>query len=951
MGGTEAGAESAASALCEVLSALAPSKFPLSPGLSRSVEQLGYGAAVAEDSTGDAMPVSEIAENNDAEPFVESVPGVPGARVVRGLLSSAECQALESVIRSVHGSLRQRHRLEGHRERRESQHHVALEVGSKPLETLAARLRPFLDEFAGPKSKKPLEAAGKELSSFLRTYCYEEGDFSAPHFDKAFTEHTGDDHDTTEGDKDEDVDKAKNSGSKNNKKKPNEKGGVLARELVRFSAFSVVMYLNEGFEGGATTFFKEDERIKPSRRGNTPIIEDMSILEVAGANVPRMGDVLVFPHGNMPGSFPNPLHEGSVLKKGSKCIIRTDVFYLAKTQKSKNKPKNKKTKKNSKDPEDNNSSNKTDKNHDKRDASRSNDDRFSSDDKNPEDVSSKKDNAHSDQTPHQNYSSVDSINSEPVAEQEHIVITNENSFDSAIDRSEEQNHADVMLDDNTNNIRPPQRLAKQPRLASPEPREGDPMVNAIETLLEARLAMLCPISTHLARGSVRRLNEPSKPEFESKLPSTIFWTLFRDQRADPNLSNLVAKNKVLLTSDMGVSRELTRDGLARALIDELPSEHPLAFICASDDGSGRLSFSSKVYVAEKSLHGQIMCIKCGAFVKAATGGLEWHMKNAHSVETHQIAFEAVQRQSDALFVIKSIPGADIFANSKVDENLKKSILGSVRLDPSEVARAMRDRDTLNDAVEAGRIKSLGPELDACRSGDIEALRKAVANGWNPRTSTDKNGANGLLWAAGFGNLEVCKFLVRECKLDPVRDAQNARRGYSGRTALHWAARNGHLRVVRWLIEEENSPVDASTGDGTTPLCLAAWQGHVDMCKYLVEEAKADPQTVNSFGCNMAMWVSQSPQHESAMQLCKYFAQLGVNFTLINHNGQGCLHKAAQRGNRPVCEWLLKQIKLGAEHFAPNENEKSRPFELAKFAGHDELAKYLEQPNVAEALAA
>ena len=64
------------------------------------------------------------------------------------------------------------------------------------------------------------------------------------------------------------------------------------------SHLTFMVYLNEGFEGGATTF----ERGRES-------------LEV----VPRTGLALVFYH--------KLLHEGAVVEKGRKYVLRTDVMY------------------------------------------------------------------------------------------------------------------------------------------------------------------------------------------------------------------------------------------------------------------------------------------------------------------------------------------------------------------------------------------------------------------------------------------------------------------------------------------------------------------------------------------------------------------------------------------------------------------------------------------------
>ncbi|KAF9932210.1 hypothetical protein FBU30_008765 [Linnemannia zychae] len=77
----------------------------------------------------------------------------------------------------------------------------------------------------------------------------------------------------------------------------------------RWSRLTFLVYLNDEFEGGGTTFF-------------TPSA-DVGFLD-AWANSPRSGSVLVFPHGDARGSL---LHEGSPVLKGAKYIIRADVLY------------------------------------------------------------------------------------------------------------------------------------------------------------------------------------------------------------------------------------------------------------------------------------------------------------------------------------------------------------------------------------------------------------------------------------------------------------------------------------------------------------------------------------------------------------------------------------------------------------------------------------------------
>ncbi|XP_025087896.1 prolyl 4-hydroxylase 1-like [Pomacea canaliculata] len=76
--------------------------------------------------------------------------------------------------------------------------------------------------------------------------------------------------------------------------------GCYSRENGEMSFITIQIYLNDGFEGGSTTFMSLDGRQR---------------LEV----VPKAGSVLVFQH--------NIYHEGSVLKEGRKYSVRTDVMY------------------------------------------------------------------------------------------------------------------------------------------------------------------------------------------------------------------------------------------------------------------------------------------------------------------------------------------------------------------------------------------------------------------------------------------------------------------------------------------------------------------------------------------------------------------------------------------------------------------------------------------------
>eukprot|EP00434_Breviolum_minutum_P020805 symbB.v1.2.018353.t1/scaffold1457.1/size117646/11 len=76
------------------------------------------------------------------------------------------------------------------------------------------------------------------------------------------------------------------------------------------SKLTFIIYLNDDFEGGCTTFFTP----KPGEEGtlhSRPI-------------QPRIGSASVFPHGDCKIPL---LHEGSAVTKGTKYLLRTDVVY------------------------------------------------------------------------------------------------------------------------------------------------------------------------------------------------------------------------------------------------------------------------------------------------------------------------------------------------------------------------------------------------------------------------------------------------------------------------------------------------------------------------------------------------------------------------------------------------------------------------------------------------
>ena len=475
-------------------------------------------------------------------------------------------------------------------------------------------------------------------------------------------------------------------------------------------------------------------------------------------------------------------------------------------------------------------------------------------------------------------------------------------------------------------------------------------------------------------------------DLETHVAVALFWGLHRDERraasataggydAAERRDDAVGRNgarakDVAVTSSFGTVRRLTALELAAAVCDAIsPDARKSTLVDArpAPGDSGVIHITTRAHYEARRGAGQLRCSTCGRFV-AGDRALWWHQKTRHRVH-HSEAVDAVEDELRAL--------STTVVRSELDAGLEPSTRGSAA-DASTAGRKARSADDLaaglaggGEALDAliasGKVEALpDPGLEAARRGDVDALRRLVKlEGWDANAAVDRHGSGALLWAAGAGHLDAVKFLVEEAGTDPATTSQAGRRAYAGRTALHWAARNGHVHVMEYLVSDRGVDVDARTAEGTTAFAWACWRGRVDAMRWLVEKGGSQFGAVNAFGCNAAMWVVQGG---AGLDACRYVRSLGVTFRLLNANGHSAVHKAAQRGRRDVCAWLLgrggddgddgdadaivesdapesdaeaawARALVGSAHLAP-DNEGFTPADHARLAGDARLAAWL-----------
>lgn len=257
--------------------------------------------------------------------------------------------------------------------------------------------------------------------------------------------------------------------------------------------------------------------------------------------------------------------------------------------------------------------------------------------------------------------------------------------------------------------------------------------------------------------------------------------------------------------------------------------------------------------------------------------------------------------------------------------------------------------------------SLPPFIKAASEGRLDVLKQMVKDADSVHElleTKDRNSSLAEDWAAGNGHLDCLKFLmeltessaegggssspeeqhhtnskIRIGNNEPTssrNERAKKRRKREGKTSLHYACRNGHLDVVKYLLEgrcQHNKSMhssrtvphyrnaDVTSGDGTTPLHLACYGGHLGVIRYLIEEKNADLYKTNDWECGVGHWIAMSiqPNQEELEKIFNYVKGLiGEKsfevFGRTQKQGHSSVHKAAQKLNRKVIEWLAQESK-------------------------------------------
>ena len=112
---------------------------------------------------------------------------------------------------------------------------------------------------------------------------------------------------------------------------------------------------------------------------------------------------------------------------------------------------------------------------------------------------------------------------------------------------------------------------------------------------------------------------------------------------------------------------------------------------------------------------------------------------------------------------------------------------------------------------------------AAKQGNIAEMKRILASGENPDTTTD-NGVTPLMYASKYGGYEAAKVM-----LDAGANVNTSNK--KGGTALMGAAGAGRIEVIRMLLDA-GANLNVATAEGWTALRIAKYGEHAEVVRLL-----------------------------------------------------------------------------------------------------------------------
>ena len=118
-------------------------------------------------------------------------------------------------------------------------------------------------------------------------------------------------------------------------------------------------------------------------------------------------------------------------------------------------------------------------------------------------------------------------------------------------------------------------------------------------------------------------------------------------------------------------------------------------------------------------------------------------------------------------------------------------------------------------------------------------------------------------------------------------------------------------------------------------------------RYLYEQ-KCDIHIQNSFGCNATLWCAQG---NTTIEIIKWLHSKHCDFTIVNTNGHGFFHKAAQRGKNDIFHYVYQHLLMDKLTLFEPDLDLCLPSDLAGVEGYQDFAIEIAEMEIQLAIQA
>jgi ankyrin repeat protein len=210
-------------------------------------------------------------------------------------------------------------------------------------------------------------------------------------------------------------------------------------------------------------------------------------------------------------------------------------------------------------------------------------------------------------------------------------------------------------------------------------------------------------------------------------------------------------------------------------------------------------------------------------------------------------------------------------------------------------------------------------FELLQAGDADGLRRLLEKDPGLSEARDPTGVSLLMHSLYRGRRDLAELIASKKKALDIFEA----------TAL------GRLDRLKQCLRDDPSAIDSRSKDGFTALHFACFFGQPEAARLLIESGAAVDAVAANPSQVMPLHSAASARNlEAARLLLEHRAPVNAR----QQGGWVPIHAAAQNGDRPMVELLLK---YGADPKLANDQGKTSAM-VAREKGHAEMAALLDE---------